>query len=252
MASRLKKLRKAFGWRDALRMYGRIKWGSNRLLRSDFYGTSFRLRPGTSDYSTFEHIFLQNQYDIQLPITPETILDAGANIGLSAVYFSHRFPNASIVAVEPDQDNFRILQENVSNHHQIQTLRAGVWSQETHLKITDANTGKNAFMVTETEATDAFALPALSPLTIMQRYGWHTIDLLKIDIEGSEKELFEHGYEDWLPKTKIILVELHDFMKPGCSKSVFKAISQYNFSFALQDENLIFTNLDWVKPSLAK
>ena len=68
------------------------------------------------------------------------------------------------------------------------------------------------------------------------------IDVLKLDIEGSEKEVFEEGYENWLPKTKLLLVELHDKMKKGCSRSVLNAVNKYDFSFDIKGENIIFTN----------
>jgi hypothetical protein len=63
-----------------------------------------------------------------------------------------------------------------------------------------------------------------------------------MDIEGSEKEVFESSYEYWLPKTRMLIIELHDNMKNGTSKSLFAAISKYDFSFDMRDENLIFTN----------
>jgi hypothetical protein len=68
------------------------------------------------------------------------------------------------------------------------------------------------------------------------------IDILKLDIEGSEKEVFETGYEHWLPKINILIIELHDKMKKGCSRAVFNAISKYDFSFDIKGENIIFTN----------
>ena len=70
------------------------------------------------------------------------------------------------------------------------------------------------------------------------------IDILKIDIEGAEKELFSSGFENWLPRTKILFVEVHDDMKKGSSKSVFNATSKYNFRFTMQHENLVFINED--------
>ena len=68
------------------------------------------------------------------------------------------------------------------------------------------------------------------------------IDILKIDIEGSEKEVFQHGYADWLPKIKVLIIELHDRMVPGASAAVFSAINQYDFSVDIKGENLVFTN----------
>ena len=74
---------------------------------------------------------------------------------------------------------------------------------------------------------------------------WNYIDILKLDIEGSEKEVFSAGFENWMPKTKVIIIELHDAMKPGCSRAVFAAVNKYNFSFNIKGENIIFTNLSF-------
>lgn len=68
------------------------------------------------------------------------------------------------------------------------------------------------------------------------------IDILKIDIEGAEKEIFETGYEEWIPATKIIIVETHDRYKKGTSKAIFKSISKYDFSLEISGENLVLFN----------
>lgn len=80
----------------------------------------------------------------------------------------------------------------------------------------------------------------------MREQGWATIDILKLDIEGSEKEVFESNYAYWLPRTRAIFLEMHDQMRKGASKAVFKAISEFNFSFSMNHENLIFINQDLV------
>ena len=53
--------------------------------------------------------------------------------------------------------------------------------------------------------------------------------LLKIDIEGAEKNLFESNYENWLPKTKMIMIETHDRMIENCSYIVMKTLNENNF-----------------------
>ncbi len=251
MASRLKRMIKAFGWADAFSMYVRVKIKPSGVLFSKRYNTRFYLRPHTSDYYTFDQVFIKDQYKINLTFIPKTIIDAGANIGLSAVYFAHRFPQAMIVAVEPDRKNFEMLKKNTQNFTQIQSLCKGIWSRDTSLKIINAHSVQNAFMVAETTVDDKHAIPAVSIQSIIAQNEWQTIDILKIDIEGSEKEMFEKNYEQWLPKTKVIFIELHDWMKKGCSKAVFTAISQYNFSFEMQDENLIFINDDLVSSKMS-
>ena len=69
------------------------------------------------------------------------------------------------------------------------------------------------------------------------------IDIIKIDIEGSEKEVFAIHTDLWLPKTKTLIIELHDRIVPGCSKTVFKQISKYDFSMEIMGQNLLLNNL---------
>lgn len=243
MASRFKKMVKAFGFSDAIKLYLQVKIKPHGKLVASNYKAPFYLRPNTSDYYTFDQVFLRDQYNIQLPFTPSTIIDAGANIGLSAVYFSQRYPQASIVAIEPSKDNFEQVQKNIAAYPQVKAICSGVWNKDVHLAIINTDGVNNAFMVAETTADNPEAVPAVSIETIMKQAGWETIDILKIDIEGSEKEVFETNYDYWLPRTKAIIIELHDHMKQGTSKSLFAAISKYDFSFDMRDENLIFINL---------
>ena len=244
MASRFKKMVKAFGLMDAIQLYVRVKLKPYGKLKASNYKGYFYLRKDSSDYYTFDQVFLRDQYNIHFPFEPKTILDAGANIGLAAVYFSHRYPQANIVAIEPSSDNFAVLQKNIAPYQKIKAYCKGLWNKDVHLAITNLDSVQNAFMVAETKPDHPNAIPAICIDTIMREQHWENIDLLKIDIEGSEKEVFELNYEQWLPTCKAIVIELHDNMKRGTSKSVFKAISRYNFSFDMQDENLIFFNLD--------
>jgi hypothetical protein len=70
------------------------------------------------------------------------------------------------------------------------------------------------------------------------------LDIVKLDIEGAEKAVFESNYEDWLPKTRLLIIELHDRMQPGSSKALFNALTRYNFSCETKWENLLLYNND--------
>lgn len=205
---------------------------------------SFKVRKGTSDTGTFRQVFKEDQYRFRLKGV-ETVVDAGANIGLASIVFSNQFPNAQIVAIEPDKENYELLEKNV-NRYNVRIIRGGVWNKNTHLEIEDHGGGEWAYTVREVEQSSDQSIPAISLDEIMKTVGFKTIDLLKIDIEGSEKDVFMDGYESWLPCTKYIIIEMHDHMKKGASKSVFKAISNYNFSFKSRRENLLFTNEDMI------
>ena len=76
----------------------------------------------------------------------------------------------------------------------------------------------------------------------MSIYKLDYIDILKMDVEGSEKEIFESNYEHWLSKTKCLIIELHDRMRKGSSDSVFAAVSKYNFTKLESGENVVFIN----------
>ena len=74
------------------------------------------LRGKSSDFRVFDEIFLKEQYNSHLlPKNPKVILDAGANIGLSSVYFANRFPNAQVFALEPENSNYELLSVNTEN-----------------------------------------------------------------------------------------------------------------------------------------
>ncbi len=205
---------------------------------------SFGVRKGTSDTGTFRQVFKEDQYRFNFDEPINSIIDAGANIGLASIVFGNKYPNAKIIAIEPDKGNFELMKKNVSPYN-VRPVMAGVWNKSTNLEVIDHGHGAWAYTVEEVEHPTKNSIPALSINQIMADSNFDRIDILKIDIEGSEKEVFETDYELWLPKTKYLIVEMHDSMRPGASKSVFSAISKFNFSFRSRRENLLFTNQDF-------
>lgn len=240
--SRFKKLKKALGFSNAVSFYLKLKKGNLSGLQTGNLAHSFSMRNNPFDYATFEEVILDETYNIPVSFTPRYIVDGGGNIGLTACYLATKYPSATIVSVEPNSDNYSIMQQNCNQYANIKTLQCGIWKRTTKLKIKDENTGNNAFTVIETEEASADSIEAVTIQHIMNKYEMPHIDILKLDIEGSEKEVFESDVESWLPQTRLLIIELHDRMKPGCSKAVFKAIDKYDFSFDIKGENLIFTN----------
>ena len=233
-----------FGAVEGMQLYLRLK--SKRLgwFKSSKKNINFFLRNNITDPGIFGQVFIDRQYDYPYNFKPKNIIDAGANIGLASLYFANKFPQANIVSLEPDKENYEMALQNTRDCSKVKMLQKGIWHKQAFLEIIDSNVSNDAFMVQEVEALGAGSIEAIDINTIMQQEGWSNIDILKIDIEGSEKEVFGSNYETWLPRTKVIFVEVHDDMKQGSSKAVFKAISQYNFSFAMKHENLVFTNQD--------
>ncbi|AWG21478.1 hypothetical protein FFWV33_07980 [Flavobacterium faecale] len=205
------------------------------------------LRPKSSDILAFHQIFTFKEYDMNFGMTPNFIIDAGANIGLSAVFFSNKFPNATLVAIEPEKNNFDALRKNTENYPNVLLEKKALSNQDNlFFDVIDKGYGNWGF-VTEnknikgnTKIVDTVQTITID--AIMATYNLEYLDLLKIDIEGAEKILFESNYEIWLPKTKCLLIELHDGITKGSSQSFFKAISKYDFSYFNRGENLLFIN----------
>lgn len=72
--------------------------------------------------------------------------------------------------------------------------------------------------------------------TSVSRFDW-----IKMDIEGSEKEVLEApDAAEWLDSCNMLVIELHDRMKPGTSASLFRMVSGRQFDFDVKGENLLF------------
>lgn len=218
------------------------KFLKNRVLRVKVKGClqPIYLRNGTSDITVFYQIFLKQSYEVDYGFIPKTIIDCGANIGLVSVFYKIRFPNSRIIAVEPELTNFNLLVKNTRSYKDVHCIKAGVWNKETNLLIEDGDFGKWGFQVNEVNYSNKKTVQGVSISYLMKKYNFEKITILKIDVEGSEKELFESNYENWLPRTEMLFIEIHDRFRDGASKSVFDAISKYKFSVIKKNENYIF------------
>lgn len=198
------------------------------------------MRTGTSDRSAFNEVIVKRWYDHPFPDgEPRLIVDAGANVGYASVRFAELYPLADIIAIEPDADNFELIKRNTAPYPRVKALRCGVWPRTTELVIENPQAKSWAFRVREARPGETgFAAVGLQELAVQHPSG--CIDLLKLDIEGSEKELFEDpNCHQWLSRTRMIFVELHDRMKPGCTDAMEKAIKPYNFNRMYCGSNLI-------------
>lgn len=200
--------------------------------------TPLTLRGGTSDIPTFEQIFVWDDYDLPVEMEPRFIIDGGANVGFASVYFANRYPEARIVAVEPDESNAEVLRRNTSPYPNVSVIQAGIWYKATPLKIENPEDEKWLLRVKEAEAGDA-TVNAVTIGEILQQSGSDRIDILKLDIEGAERELFSYD-PDWLDKVKLLIIETHDHFKPGCSASVYSAVSKYHLKEFQRGENTFF------------
>ena len=190
--------------------------------------TPVYLRSHTSDIPTFSQIFASNEYDLSFNIRANLIIDGGANVGYTTVYFANRFPEARIIAVEPEASNVEMLRQNTLSYPNVTIFEAAIWNKHSKLSIENPKDDKWAFRVVEGDIEER-SVSALTIDDIMQLSGHSTIDILKLDIEGAEKEVFSE-WGKWLDNVRVLMIELHDHLKPGCSDAVYSALAKYDFS----------------------
>jgi FkbM family methyltransferase len=240
-------LARQISWADAVRLTGGKGTASAEIdlfLRA--LNRQVTIRPDTSDLKCFEKVFIREEYFIPFETNPRLIVDAGANIGLATLYFAGKFPQAKIVAIEPEASNYELLLRNCSGMTTVTPMHAAIWNSDTSLRIANLDAEKWGFTV-EPSANGASVIKALTIPQILAQSDHGTIDILKLDVEGAERELFCDGCEEWLPRVKMIIIELHDRNKPGTSHAVYSKLCQFPFSQEVRGENIfIFLGGDFL------
>lgn len=197
------------------------------------------LRCGTSDLETFDQTFKAKEFNFGnlLPSSPRTIIDAGANIGMSSIYFANQFPTAQIIAIEPQTDNYMQLVKNTKPYPKIKPIQCAVWPSKTTLQINNTNQGNWGFTVSESNSGLVEALPIPD---ILSKFSIEEVDLLKIDIEGAEFELFSSNENlSWIQHVDTIAIELHDNLRSGSSKPFIQALLANNYNMHIKGEKIV-------------
>lgn len=206
-----------------------------------------------SDYCTLENVFLEEDYRlarlargaeivawykraVQSGHTP-LVLDCGANIGLSAAYFSMKFPRAKLIAIEPNEANLSTARKNCTSPN-VHFVHAGVASECKKGRLVDPGRGNDAFRV-ESDARGALDLVSIDSLLEGPECVGCTPFIVKVDIEGFEEELFSSNVE-WIDRFPLLIIELHDWLLPRRrnSHNFLAAISALDRDFVYIGENV--------------
>ena len=129
---------------------------------------------------------------------------------------------------------------NTGNNKNIHQINAGLWSHNCKLEISNKESDKWCLQVEETISESG--IQAISIPSIMSNFNSTKIDVLKMDIEGSEIEVMRES-SNWIHLVNFIFIELHDRFRPGCRDSVEYAIRNLKFDRTASGEKLIFKNL---------
>jgi FkbM family methyltransferase len=237
-------LRQVLPFADALKVVCRTTRDRSELnLALTPIGRRVTVRANTSDVKCLEKVFVEGEYRLPADINaefglqPRFIVDAGANIGIATLYFSHAFPAAKIVAIEPESSNFDLLRRNCDGVKNLILMKAALWPSEARLQVADRTVDNWSFSVRPAPPGSP-TVEAISIPQILAESGADRIDLLKLDIEGAERELFSESCEEWLPKVGMIVIELHDRFNRGCSERFYSHIVRRPFVQEICGENI--------------
>jgi FkbM family methyltransferase len=206
------------------------------------------VRLGTTDWLVLEEIFVHGDYDVLLKSDPgklKLILDLGANVGYSVRFWQQHFTDSRIIAVEPDCENAALLQKNAKiGGESVLVVPVCVtgWPRQVFL---DKTGGEWSFSMSDLQTDESKSIEGLTLLQILERCAIpedDAIDLLKVDIEGAEAELFATS-GTWLNRVRNMLVEIH---QPRYSTQKFledldsAGIGAEQFSITILDEMASF------------
>ena len=228
----------------------RAKRGRTCVLLRDASGREreVSLRLNTSDFDVFLQIFDQNQYEIgamrrggdvqacyeSIIAAGDTplIVDAGANVGLGALYFRDRYPLAKILAIEPEDGNFAELCTRADPL--TVPIKAGLANFDGYVEVCDPGLGEWGF---RTRRAD-HGVPAITLATLLATHPGEPF-ILKVDIEGFEADLFDDPA--LLDRFALIYFEPHDWMLPGqgSAASFLRAIAGLDRDFLISGENIV-------------
>ena len=209
------------------------------------------MRYGSSDYDVMRQIFVVEEFQCILHDLdePKYILDCGANAGYASLYFLRHFPSATVCAIEPEEGNVRLCEENLKQYgDRVSVIKAGVWSHDADLTVEKGVHADGRDWATRVRAAaqgERVDVRGVNIGTVLDKSGFDYIDLLKVDIENAEGVVFGANFEQWLPRVKNIVIELHD---DECRRSFFAALEDYEYDLSRQGNLTICKGLRSKKP----
>lgn len=162
-----------------------------------------------SDIFTLAEVLHQRQYRLSTPLPREpVIIDAGANIGISSLWFLGLYPKCDLHCFEPEPVNFALLSENLGSIPRVHLRQAALGSLTGSVQLRLADHG--AMHSTVNARADAATLEVESVRLedYLDSSGIERVDLLKLDVEGSELETLR-GLGGRLANVQRIVGELH-------------------------------------------
>jgi FkbM family methyltransferase len=206
----------------------------------NFNGFNLKFPDGLTFVFSYKEIFRDEAYKFQPKTKEPFIIDCGANIGLSVIYFKQLCPSAKIIAFEPDSKIFSLLEENVASiggKSDIVLFNKGVWCEE--VTIAFKNEGTLGGRINSGKEPNNLNNESLIETVKLSNYINNKVDFLKLDIEGAEVEVMEE-IENKLSYVDHIFIEYHSFeSRPQQLQQILTILCRNNFRYYLSTPFLL-------------
>lgn len=221
----------------------------------------YLIRPGTADKKVFDQVMYSGEYQPMVDIiksrggenSVKKIVDAGSNIGLTSIFFKKYYPKAIIMSIEAEEKNFNHQKKNIKLNglnNTVKLFRNALWKNNTD-KLYISNDFRDGESWSKSVTLEQNADNYVKALTIRDIKNLYNkqdiIDILKIDVEGTEAELFRDQDFVMVLKTsvKFLCLEIHDEL--NIRQDIYETFSKIDFSFRKIGEVCFCVNNNLVK-----
>ena len=214
-------------------------------LRVRGIGALISIRRHDSDIYVFRDALLRKDSDPSLDAAPRFIIDGGANVGYTTLLYASKYPDATIVAVEPAAETAKILRQHCRRYPNVHIVEAGLWHRPCRLGVVGTDGNSFAWQVREVSPDTPGAVRAVTIPGLIEEFGMDSVDLLKLDIEGAELQVFSAIDLSWIDRVRVLAIELHG---TDAERTVESAMKARSFSRERSGEKMIFRNTAAANP----
>jgi FkbM family methyltransferase len=253
-------------WRTHLRyqrrlgFLGGLKWSLARAAdRRGIVHRTISIRPAwldhplyvrmgqSSDVDLFENIFVYGELDFWRSAAidpPELIFDLGANVGYASAVFLSLFPRAFVLAVEPDPANLELCRRNLAPYgDRARLVEGAAWHTSGQLFLSKGTFGDGREWATEVRPAgsgESATVTAWDVPSLLRMCPRNQVDIMKIDIEGSERSLFSKNAGEWLSRVRNICIETHG---AECAQIVSAALTSFRYRSSSTGEYTLYLDI---------
>lgn len=145
-----------------------------------------------SDLAIFKEVFVDEDYSIDLKINPKVIVDLGSHVGYSVILFKMRYPGAKVYAFEPDRNNFKRIEKNVSGMDKVSVYNEVISGKNEKLRFNINRRGESSSLANRRGTKTDIKLKSKTLDKILNKLELEKIDMMKFDIEGAEGRVFRN------------------------------------------------------------